>query len=147
MLRHAAIEFARNTSDRLFVADVGRAQPPGREPAQMARWLDQDNTLPHPLRLNRREALWHVDLPATLPVVMTGIRLAVAAALLVAVTAEMLLSTDGIGVYLLRSQETFRIADGLAGIVAIACVGWAVNAAFLHIDRRLLHWHYATTAE
>ena len=98
------------------------------------------------LRLTRFEALWSVDLPATMPVVMTGIRLSVAAALLVSVTAEMLLSTDGIGVYLLRSQETFRIADGLAGICAIAAVGWLINAAFLEIDRRMLHWHHATTA-
>lgn len=105
------------------------------------------HTVSRSLRLNRAEALWNVDLPATLPVVMTGIRLAVAAALLVSVTAEMLLSTDGIGVYLLRSQETFRIADGLAGICVIAAVGWAINAAFLEIDRHLLHWHHATTAQ
>ena len=105
------------------------------------------HTVSRSLRLSRSEALWSVDLPATLPVVMTGIRLAVAAALLVSVTAEMLLSTDGIGVYLLRSQETFRIADGLAGICVIAVVGWVVNAAFLRLDRRLLHWHHATTAE
>ncbi len=105
------------------------------------------HTVSRSLRLNRAEALWNIDLPATLPVIMTGIRLAVAAALLVSVTAEMLLSTDGIGVYLLRSQETFRIADGLAGICVIAVVGWMVNAAFLEIDRHLLHWHHATTSE
>jgi ABC-type nitrate/sulfonate/bicarbonate transport system permease component len=105
------------------------------------------HTVSRSLRLSRTEALWSIDLPATLPVIMTGIRLAMAYAFLVAVTAEMLLSTNGIGVYLLRSQETFHIADGLAGICVIAAVGWCVNAAFLEIDRRLLHWHYATTAE
>lgn len=104
------------------------------------------HTVSRSFRLNQWEAFWSVDLPATLPVVMTGIRLAVAAALLVSVTAEMLLSTDGIGVYLLRSQETFRIADGLAGICAVATVGWFVNAAFLQLDKRLVHWHHATTA-
>ena len=103
------------------------------------------HTVSRSLRLTRSEALWWVDLPATLPVIMTGLRLAVAAALLVSVTAEMLLSTNGIGVYLLRSQETFRIADGLAGICVIAVVGWCINAAFLALDRRLLAWHYATT--
>jgi len=103
------------------------------------------HTVSRSLRLKRSEALWWVDLPATLPVIMTGIRLAVAAALLVSVTAEMLLSTNGIGVYLLRSQETFRIADGLAGICVIAVVGWCINAGFLALDRRLLAWHYATT--
>ena len=105
------------------------------------------HTVSRSLRLRRMEALWLVDLPATLPVIVTGLRLAVAAALLVSVTSEMLLSTDGIGVYLLRSQETFRIADGLAGICVIAVVGWCVNAAFLAADRHLLAWHHATTAQ
>lgn len=97
------------------------------------------------LRLSRREAMWYVDLPAALPVIMTGVRISVAAALLVSVTAEMLLSTDGIGVYLLRSQENFRMADGLAGILVIAFVGWWINFAFLALDRVLLAWHYAVS--
>lgn len=104
------------------------------------------HTVSRSLRLSRVEALWWVDLPATLPVIMTGVRLSVAAALLVSVTAEMLLSTNGIGVFLLRSQETFRIANGLAGICVIALVGWCINAAFLALDRRLLAWHHATTS-
>lgn len=103
------------------------------------------HTVSRSLRLNRSEAFWSVDLPATLPLIMTGLRLASAYAFLVAVTAEMLLSTDGIGVFVLRSQETFRIADGLAAICLIAAVGWCINAVLLLIDRRLLHWHYATT--
>lgn len=105
------------------------------------------HTVSRAFRLRRAEAFWSVDLPATLPLVMTGVRLASAYAFLVAVTAEMLLSTDGIGVFLLRSQETFRIADGLAAICVIASVGWCINAVLLLIDRRLLHWHYATTAD
>lgn len=103
------------------------------------------HTVSRSFRLRRSEAFWSVDLPATLPSIMTGLRLASAYAFLVAVTAEMLLSTDGIGVFLLRSQETFRIADGLAAITVIAAVGWCINWVLLWIDQRLLHWHYATT--
>lgn len=105
------------------------------------------HTVSRSFRLRRAQAFWLVDLPATLPQVMTGVRLASAYAFLVAVTAEMLLSTDGIGVFLLRSQETFRIADGLAALCVIAAVGWCINALLLYIDRRLLHWHYATTSD
>lgn len=94
--------------------------------------------------LSTRERMMLVDLPAALPVMMTGVRLAVSTALLVSVVAEMLLSTDGIGIYLFRSQEHFRIADGLAGIAVLALVGWCVNAGFLWLDRRLLAWHHAT---
>src|SRR3546814_2348256 len=69
------------------------------------------HTVSRSFRLNGFEAFWSVDLPAALPLIMTGVRLSTAIAFLVTVTAEMLLSTDGIGVYLLRNQETFRIAD------------------------------------
>lgn len=94
--------------------------------------------------LSMRERMMLVDLPAALPVMMTGIRLAVSTALLVSVVAEMLLSTDGIGIYLFRSQEHFRIADGLAGVTVLALVGWCVNAVFLWLDQRFLAWHHAT---
>ena len=99
------------------------------------------------LRLSRLEALWHVDLRAVLPIVMTGVRLAVANALLVAVTTEMLLSSDGIGLFILKAQEGFRIADGMAGILVVAVLGWCVNRLIGVADRRLLAWHYATTGE
>lgn len=97
------------------------------------------------LRLSRAETIALIDLPSALPVIMTGLRLAVAAALLVSVISEMLLTTNGIGVYLLRAQENFRIADGLAGVIAIGFVGFLVNYLFMRLDRRLLAWHYATT--
>jgi len=99
------------------------------------------------LRLSKLETIALIDLPSALPVIMTGIRLAVAAALLVSVVAEMLLTTNGIGVYLLRSQENFRIADGLAGVIAVAVVGFLVNYLFLRFDRKILAWHYATTGD
>ena len=84
---------------------------------------------------------------AVLPVVFTGLRLAVSNALLVAGTSEMLLSTDGIGLFILKAQEGFRIAEGMAGILVVALLGWCVNRAILSADRRLLAWHYATTGE
>ena len=105
------------------------------------------NNVARSLRLSRLETIAFIDLPSALPVIMTGVRLAVAAALLVSVISEMLLTTNGIGVYLLRAQENFRIADGLAGVIAIAVVGFAVNHLLLRLDRRILAWHYATSGE
>lgn len=55
-----------------------------------------------------------------------------------------LLSTNGIGVFLQRSQETFKIANGLAGIVFIALVGLLINAGVSWLERRWLFWHYRT---
>lgn len=94
------------------------------------------------LRLSRIELMALVDLPAAMPGIITGLRLAVTASMLVTITSEMLLSTDGIGSYVQRSQESFQVAAGLAGIIAIAIMGLAVNIVLRQVERRLLFWHY-----
>ena len=54
----------------------------------------------------------------------------------------MLLATNGIGVYLQRSQENFRIDAGLAGIAFISLVGVILNDIVVRLERRWLFWHY-----
>lgn len=93
--------------------------------------------------LSRLEIMRSIDLPAALPQIMSGVRLSVALSLLISVSAEMLLSTDGIGNYLMRAQEQFRIAAGLAGITVVALVSLAVNTVVRRVEQRLLAWHHA----
>lgn len=95
------------------------------------------------LRLTPFETMRLIDLPAALPQIVSGVRLSVAASVLVAVVAEMMLSTDGMGMFLMRAQERFEIANGLAGLLIIALMALAINSAVLAIERRLLRWHYA----
>jgi ABC-type nitrate/sulfonate/bicarbonate transport system permease component len=101
------------------------------------------STLAKSLRLTSVEALTLVYLPASFPQIMAGIRTSAATSFLTAVTAEMLLSTNGIGVYLLRSQERYRLADGLAGILTVAVLAFGLNQLFGLAERRLLRWHVA----
>lgn len=93
--------------------------------------------------LSRSEIMRRIDLPAALPQMMAGVRLSIALALLVSVSSEMLLSTDGIGNYLMRAQEQFRIANGLAALVFISLISLAINTMVQRVERRLLAWHYA----
>lgn len=99
------------------------------------------------LRLTPLESMALIDAPAALPQIMSGIQTSVAISILISVTAEMLLSTDGIGVFVLRSQERFQITNELAGIAFIGLVSWIVNQAYLRSDRRLLRWNHATTGD
>jgi NitT/TauT family transport system permease protein len=94
------------------------------------------------LRLNRLESMALIDLPAALPGIVTGLRLGVTAAMLVTITSEMLLSTNGLGAFVQRSQESLQIATGLAGIVAIAIMGLVINIALRQVEERFLFWHY-----
>lgn len=94
------------------------------------------------LGLSRAEIMRTIDLPSALPQIMAGVRLSVAIALLISVSSEMLLSTDGMGNFLVRAQESFRIADGLAGLLVVALASLAVNVGVLRIERHLLAWHH-----
>jgi NitT/TauT family transport system permease protein len=94
------------------------------------------------LRLSPLETMRLIDWPASLPMIATGARLAIASSLLVSVTSEMLLATNGIGVFLQRAQENFKMDQGLAGILAIALAGCAINTAVHALERRWLFWHY-----
>jgi NitT/TauT family transport system permease protein len=94
------------------------------------------------LQMTRLETMRMVDLPSSLPMIATGARLAIASSLLVSITSEMLLSTNGIGTYLQRSQETFKIDAGLAGIAFISLVGIIINAIAFRLEKRWLFWHY-----
>lgn len=93
--------------------------------------------------LSRTEIMRFVALPAALPQIMSGIRQSIALSLLVSVSSEMLLSTDGLGNYLMRAQEQFQIANGLAAIVVIAVASLVINTVVLCIEQHLLAWHYA----
>ena len=55
VLPDAAIEVASQAADDGLVADVGGAEPAGREAAQMIRRLDQHDALAHALGLDRRD--------------------------------------------------------------------------------------------
>ena len=94
------------------------------------------------LRLGRAERMRLVDFPAALPRIVAGIRLSITVSLLLAVVAEMLLSTNGIGAFLVRAQESFRIADVLAALLLIVLVALLVNLATHLIERSALAWHY-----
>lgn len=94
------------------------------------------------LQLSRLETMRYIDLPSSLPMIATGARLAIASSLLVSITSEMLLATNGIGVFLQRSQEYFKIDAGLAGIAFISLVGIIINAAVLRLEQEWLFWHY-----
>ena len=99
------------------------------------------------LHLSRFETMRLIDLPSSLLMIRTCVCLVVASSLLVSVTSEMLLSTNGIGTYLQRSQETFRIDAGLAGIAFISFAGLLINAGMASLERRWLFWHYRNKVE
>ncbi|MEZ0109554.1 NitT/TauT family transport system permease protein [Catenulispora sp. EB89] len=81
-----------------------------------------------------------VILPASLPTVFTGIRLAGASSILVLVAAEMVGAKAGLGYLVNASQQNFAIPDMYAAIIAISVIGLLFNHLLVLLERRLTRW-------
>lgn len=81
-----------------------------------------------------------VVLPAAVPSIFTGVRMAAAASILVLIAAEMVGAKAGLGYLITASQLNFQIPEMYAGIIAIALVGLVFNAVIVFIERRLSRW-------
>ena len=81
-----------------------------------------------------------VVLPAAVPTIFTGIRMAAASSILVLIAAEMVGAKAGLGYLITASQFNFQIPNMYAGIVAISVLGLSLNAILVLIERRLSRW-------
>ena len=89
----------------------------------------------------------HVTWPTALPYVMTGLRLGAAVALILAVTAELVIGTPGLGQLLNNAQSSGAVAATYAIVVVTGILGVIVNLVFRTIERRALSWHPSQRAE
>ncbi|MEU6284376.1 ABC transporter permease [Streptomyces sp. NPDC047028] len=81
-----------------------------------------------------------VILPASVPTIFTGVRLAGAVSILVLVAAEMIGAKAGLGYLINASQYNFAIPQMYAGIITISAIGVAFNQLLVAAERRLSSW-------
>jgi ABC-type nitrate/sulfonate/bicarbonate transport system permease component len=97
--------------------------------------------------LSRFAIVKQIIVPSASPYIVTGMRVSLAIALILVVIAEMVASNNGMGFFILDTQRSFRVKEMYAGIIALAIVGYALNAAFLALERRLMAWHIGATTK
>ena len=81
-----------------------------------------------------------VILPAALPAIFTGLRMAASSSILVLIAAEMIGARAGLGYLITAAQQNFQIPDMYSGIIAISLVGLVFNGVLLAVERRLSRW-------
>lgn len=88
-----------------------------------------------------------VILPGTLAYVATGLRISSAVALILAVTAELVVGADGLGRAIVAAQTAAQVPRMYAFIVVTGMLGWLLNTAFQSVETSVLHWHPAHRLE
>jgi NitT/TauT family transport system permease protein len=90
---------------------------------------------------------FRVVLPATVPFIITGLRIALGGAWRMIVAGEMLASQDGIGYFLMESRFQFKAVDLMTAMILIAIVGYATEKLIVDtIEKRTLEkWEVRPT--
>ncbi|MBN2003085.1 MAG: ABC transporter permease [Anaerolineae bacterium] len=83
--------------------------------------------------------LWRVKFPLALPVILTGLRVAMSGGWISLVSAEMLGASAGLGYSILAYSQTFRFAEMYAVIFIIALLGLTLNSGLAGIQAALKH--------
>jgi ABC-type nitrate/sulfonate/bicarbonate transport system permease component len=97
--------------------------------------------------LTRPQRLVYVTLPSAVPYIATGVRISAAVALILAVTAELVIGAPGLGreINIARQSEAVDVMYALIAVTGL--LGWGVNVLFSRLERRVLHWHPSQRAQ
>ncbi|GAA1276784.1 nitrate ABC transporter permease [Planotetraspora silvatica] len=92
-------------------------------------------------RLTRLQRVFHVQLPAAAPQIVSGMRIALSVSFVLMVVTELVAATDGIGYVTLQAQQSFQVPQMWAGMLLLGILGVLFNGAFVLLERRLLRWY------
>ncbi len=90
----------------------------------------------------RRQLLRQVQVPAAVPAFFAGLQVSAAYAMLGAVIAEWMGASEGLGIFLTRSQTSFRLDQVFVGIVLIAAVSVGLYLVVRLVARLATPWQH-----
>ncbi|WP_308470507.1 MULTISPECIES: ABC transporter permease subunit [unclassified Arthrobacter] len=96
---------------------------------------------------SRWQQVRNVVFPTVLPYLVTGIRLAASVALILAITAELVISAPGLGREIALAQTGAAVTHMYALILTTGLLGIAINATMRVVESHLLSWHPSVRGE
>ncbi|MFJ5698972.1 ABC transporter permease [Arthrobacter sp. NPDC093139] len=88
-----------------------------------------------------------VVLPAALPQIVAGIRVALPIGITVMVVSELFAANKGLGFYILNASATFQVPETWAGALLVGVIGYILSLLFIVFERRILSWYFKSGAK
>lgn len=90
--------------------------------------------------------LTHIVLPTVMPDILAGMRVAMGAAWLTIVAAELAGGTnEGLGRMMLNYAELLKIPEIIVGMVLVGAIGFVLNEILLLCEKYLFKWRWEVT--
>ena len=98
-------------------------------------------------RCSERQLWTNIVLPAALPFIVTGLRLAVGRGLIGMVLADLYTAISGIGYLIVRSASTYRVDKMFVPIVVLGLLGITLTALLRAAERWVAPWTVAADSD
>lgn len=90
--------------------------------------------------VGRKNFILRIVLPAALPSIFTGLKLAIGYSLVIVVAAEFSGANEGVGYLIWQSWETFSIKSMYAGIFVLAIMGFVFTFGLEWLEKKMIPW-------
>jgi bicarbonate transport system permease protein len=130
----------QNEPAALFVIFITAIWPILINTAVGVKQIPQDyNNVSRVLQLTRREYFFDILLPATLPYVFTGLRIAIGLSWLAIIAAEIVMSgIVGIGFFIWDAYQNNYISEVILALLYIGTVGLLLDKAMAYLQTRIV---------
>lgn len=92
-------------------------------------------------RIGWRRTFFRITVPSAAPYILTGVRISVSIAMILAITAEIIIGMPGLGQQITLAQQNGALPDMYAYIIVTGIVGYSINRAIIAVEKRALSWH------
>jgi bicarbonate transport system permease protein len=130
----------QNQPAALFVIFITAIWPILINTAVGVRQIPQDyNNVAQVLQLPQQEYFFKILLPAALPYIFTGLRIAIGLAWLAIIAAEIVMSgIVGIGFFIWNAYQNGQVSEIILALFYIGLVGWGLDAAMGWLQNKIL---------
>jgi bicarbonate transport system permease protein len=130
----------QNQPAALFVIFITAIWPILINTAVGVRQIPQDyNNVAQVLQLPRSQYFFKILLPAALPYIFTGLRIAIGLAWLAIIAAEIVMSgIVGIGFFIWNAYQNGQVSEIIVALIYIGLVGWALDRMMVKIQNMIL---------
>jgi bicarbonate transport system permease protein len=97
------------------------------------------NNVAKVLQLSKQEYFWNILIPATIPYIFTGLRIALGLAWLAIIAAEIVMSgIVGIGFFIWNAYQNNQVSEVILAVVYIGAVGLLLDKLMLWLESRIV---------
>jgi bicarbonate transport system permease protein len=133
----ALVALQQNQPAAIFVIFITSVWPILINTAEGVRQIPDDyNNVAQVLQLSRREYYLNILLPAALPYIFTGLRIAIGLAWLAIIAAEIVMSgIVGIGFFIWDAYQQNYVSEIILAVVYIGAVGLLLDRAMAYLQK------------